>query len=827
MKKIITFTALLLIGLTTFAQVSDGNAPANATPVTPTPTRTGGSKITGYVIDSAFTKAVEFASIALFSKSANKIVDGTVADDKGMFAMTKVADGEYRVTISFVGFANKSLDITVENGQDVDLGVIHLSSSVKTLDEVVVTGQRALVEEKVDRLVYNADRDLSSKGGDASDVLKKVPMLSVDLEGNVSLQGSSNIRVLINNKPSSIMAATVADALKQIPADMIKTVEVITSPSAKYDAEGSGGIINIITKKNTLQGLNLSVDGGLGNRSSVLGLTGNYRKGKLGITLGGNGRAIYNKAQTDLEQSTFLNGNTIRTSQIADAYDYGIFGQYNLGLDYEISKNQSLTGNARFGIRNFNRDQNQVNNIFTNEIASLPTKRDVFSKDLSNSIDLNLDYVKTFKPQQEFSISTQYSQNNLTNNFDANVFNTSNLLANRQKNINLNTNKEYTIQSDYATPISTNQLFEIGIKSISRQVNSNYQYQLASSTSEYTIDPKRPSGALDYNQNIAAGYLSYTITTSKKYTYKIGGRYEYTDISATTQENGIITIPSYGRFVPSVNISKKLNDNTTLKFAYNERIQRPGLQQLNPNLNLANFPNISKGDPNLKPEITDRVELGLSTYIKKTYLNISLFSRLNRDDIQQASLRSDTLVGAIVSTFQNIGKEYNYGSNVFATINLAPKWALNLNFDVMYRFIEGLAPDVNGISVTVNNSGWRFGGRADLQGQLGKNWATSFNFGTRGRDILLQGDRTGFIMYSMGVRKEFNNKKSSLGLSAENFLTNGMSFTSNLNSTQFKQSNTQNIYNSSIRLTFSYKIGSMRVAEKKSKSVKNDDVKND
>lgn len=826
MKKIITLSALLFINIAVFAQVSEGNS-ALPTSVSTMPTHAGGSKITGYVIDSAFTKAVEFASIALFSKSANKIVDGTVADEKGMFTMSKVVAGEYRLTVSFVGFTNKSLDITVQNGQDLDLGIVNLSSNVKALDEVVVTGQKALVEEKVDRLVYNADRDLSSKGGDASDVLRKVPMLSVDLEGNVSIQGATNIRVLINNKPSSIMAGTVADALKQIPADMIKTVEVITSPSAKYDAEGSGGIINIITKKNTLQGINLNVDGGLGNRSSVLGLTGNYRKGKLGITLGGNGRFIYNKTQTDLEQSTFLNGNTIRTSQKTDAYVSGVFAQYNLGFDYELSKTQTLTGNARFGLRNFNRDLNQINNVFTNEIASLPTKRDVYSRDLSNSIDLNLDYVKTFKPQQEFSISSQYSQNNLTNNFDANVFNAANTLVNRQKNINLNTDKEYTIQSDYATPISTNQLFEIGIKGISRQVVSNYQYQFASPTSEYSIDPKRPSGALEYNQNIAAGYLSYTLTTTNKYTFKLGGRYEYTDISATTQENGNITIPSYGRFVPSINISKKIGDNTTLKFAYNQRLQRPGLQQLNPNLNLANLPNISKGNPNLKPEITDRVELGVSTYIKKTYLNVSLFTRLNTDDIQQASLRSDTLAGAIVSTFQNIGKEYNYGSNAFATFNISPKWALNLNLDLMYRFIEGLAPDLTGKSVTISNSGWRYGGKIDLQGQLGKGWATSLNYGSRGRDIALQGDRTAFIMYSMGVRKEFSNKKASIGLSAENFLTQGMTFTSNLNSTQFKQSNTQNIYNSSIRLTFSYKLGSMKLFEKKSKSVKNDDVKTD
>ncbi|MFC0182941.1 hypothetical protein ACFFJX_10385 [Pseudarcicella hirudinis] len=156
--------------------------------------------------------------------------------------------------------------------------------------------------------------------------------------------------------------------------------------------------------------MNLNVDGGLGNRSSTFGLNGNYRKGKLGFNVGGNGRFIYNKAFTDLEQSTELNGNTIRTSQKADAFDHGFFGQYSFGFDYDIAKNQSLTGNARFGIRNFNRDQNQTTYLYTNDVESSASKRDVYSKDLSNSVDLNIDYVRTFKPQQEWTISTQYSQ---------------------------------------------------------------------------------------------------------------------------------------------------------------------------------------------------------------------------------------------------------------------------------------------------------------------------------------------------------------------------------------------------------------------------------
>jgi hypothetical protein len=266
----------------------------------------GNVKISGTLIDSSTVKSVEYATIALYKLPGNKAVDGAVSDEKGKFSFTKIEAGEYKLQISFIGYQTKTLDkLNFTKGQDFDLGAIKLNPSVKNLDEVTITGTTELIEEKVDRLVYNAEKDISSKGGDATDVLRKVPLLTVDLDGNVSLRGSQNVKVLINNKPSTIMASSVADAMKQIPADQIKTVEVITSPSAKYDAEGSAGIINIITKKNSLQGLNLNVDGGVGNRGSSLMLNGNYRKGKVGFTLGGFGRGNYNTiTKTKLDQSS-------------------------------------------------------------------------------------------------------------------------------------------------------------------------------------------------------------------------------------------------------------------------------------------------------------------------------------------------------------------------------------------------------------------------------------------------------------------------------------------------------------------------------------------
>ena len=370
--------SLLLAGHVAAQSAAPPADPVNMNTLDGNGTSKGNAKITGYAIDSTLTKAVEFANVALYEIATGKLVDGAVADEKGKFSLNRLAPGSYRLLISFLGYTARTIDtIVLSKGQTKDLGVVRLSATTRTLNEVTIAGKKALVEDRVDRLVYNADSDLAAKGGDATDILRKVPMLSVDLLGNVTLQGSSSVRVLINNKPSSILAGNLADALRQIPADLIKTVEVITSPSAKYDAEGSGGIINIITKKNTLQGLHLDVDSGLGNRNATLGLNGSFRKGKLGVNLNGNGRVIYNPSASDLNQTTYLaSGATpVRTNQHIDAFDKGIFAQYALGLDYDLAKNQSLTAGVRLGIRNLNHGSTPNDNDPSSEriAASLET----------------------------------------------------------------------------------------------------------------------------------------------------------------------------------------------------------------------------------------------------------------------------------------------------------------------------------------------------------------------------------------------------------------------------------------------------------------------
>ncbi len=789
----------------------DGNAPK------------GNSKVFGFVIDEGVSTAVEFANVALYNKATKKVVDGTIADEKGKFSMNKIAAGEYNVVITFIGFKEKTIEIKVEKGKDNDLGVIKLAQDAKQLDEVTVTAEKSMIEEKVDRLVYNAEKDLTSRGGDAADILRKVPMLSVDLDGNVSLRGTSNIRVLINNKPSTIVASSIADALKMIPADLIKTVEVITSPSAKYDAEGSGGIINIILKKSTLQGLTLNVDAGVGIRGSNLSLNGNYRQGKLGVTLGGFGRAFYNKAYNVLDQTTVREGVTTLTNQTAAAFDDGLFGRYNLGFDYDLTKNQSLTASIAFGTRNFSRNQNLMINQYESNLLSSTSFRKVITDDLSNSVDVNLDYIRTFKPSEEWSVSAQFSQNKLTNDFESDLYNESDILKNKQKNLNKNFNNEITLQTDYQVPIKKNQMFEVGVKTVIRQVNSDFEYQIAGSTGPFASDARNPAGFLNYNQSIAAGYVSYTYSTKNKFTFKLGTRYEYTTIEANDQ-NKTIVIPAYGNLVPSINISKPVSESSTLKLAYNNRIQRPGLQQLNPNFNAANPQNISIGNPSLKPEISNNVEMSLSSNIKKTYLNVSVFGRFNSNSITRISSPSDTVVGAIITTFQNIGKEQTFGTNIFGNFFITQKWTLNGGVDLYYNYLEGQQVGKNGISTKISNSGIVVGGRLQSMISLKNGWAIQASGGIRGNRVQLQGMQGGMGMYSLGVRKDFKNKKGSLGLATDNFF-GGMTVRNTLNSPLFNQVGVNYIYNQNVKLTFSYKLGKMRFTETKKSKVKNDDVK--
>ncbi|WP_161891005.1 outer membrane beta-barrel family protein [Pontibacter russatus] len=794
-----------------------------ATAAVAAPATVAGS-ITGTVVDAATQQPVPYATIALVNPTTNQPVDGTMADDKGKFTLEKVASGSYKVAVSFIGYEAKTLDLVIsDKNASVDLGKIGISSTAKALNEVVVEGQRAMIEEKVDRTVYNAENDESNKGGDAADVLRKVPMLSVDLDGNVSMRGSQNIKVLINNRPSTITAGSVADALKQIPADMIKSVEVITSPSAKYDAEGSAGIINIVTKKNTLQGGSLSVDTGVGLRGANLGLNGSYRTGKMGFSLGGFGRMGYNTPGSfENEQTTLVDGvqNVIR--QEAETSNNMMFGRYTLGWDYDINEKNYLNGSVQYGVRNWHANQDDLLSQFFQGGSLLSTSlRDVETTDNSGTVDVNLNYTHTFdKPQHEFSVLTQFSRNNRTNDFLNLIYSgDAEAIERRLKNINESFNQESTVQLDYANPIAKNQMVELGVKQITRQVTSDYETLTAGDTGPFE---EVAGNVFNYNQDVTAGYLSYTLTTVNNYSVKAGARYEYTTINAKFKEvEEDVSIPSYGVLVPSINLSKRLKDGNTVKLAYNRRIQRPSLEFLNPNVQNPNQALPTVGNPELDPEYTNNYELSYSTYFKTTSLNFSTFVRNTNNSIQ--AVRKPMGDGVLVTTFSNIGQEEAYGGSIFGSINLSNKLTLNGGTDIYYAVLNNNAEDP---AQQASNSGVVYNVRAMGNYNLGQGWGIQgFGF-YRGSQVQLQGSRGGFGIYSLNLKKDFNEGKGSIGFGAENFLSQTMRMRSELNTPTFSQTSTNVMHNMNFKVNLSYRIGKMTDGpRRRGKSVNNDDLK--
>lgn len=820
MKKLIYLVTL-------FSFFSLGFASAQQTPEKKEPTR-----IIGVAKDLKTGQPVGYATAALYKAGTDVSTAGAVADGEGVFFITGFTTGTYELQLTFLGYETVKRTVNVNSlDADINLGEIGMSDEGVALQEVTVQGQRELIEERVDRTIYKAENDKTTAGGDATDVLRRVPMLSVDLDGNVSMRGSSNILVLIDNRPSAIAASSIADALRQIPADEIKAVEVITSPSARFDAEGTSGVINIVTKKNNLQGMTLNINSGVGLRGSNLGLQGSARKGKMGFSLGGFGRAGYNILGS-FENQQITNGttgNTTKTVQSADTKRQEIFGRYNFGVDYEIDKYNFITGAVNFGIRNSeNWQENFMTQSFLNNVLRAQQNREINTLDNSNSVDVSLNYTKTFEKRgKELSFLTLYSLNNRENSFTNTLFEADmEEVLSRLKNLNPSKNEEFTIQVDYVNPVNEKgtQIIEYGAKNILRKAYSDFAYFQAEGATGEFVESQDPtlSNEFSYDQNVTAGYLSYTLQFLKNYTLKPGLRYEYTTIKADFKTEFEAEIPSYGTLVPSLNASRKLKNGNMIKAAYNRRIQRPSLRFLNPNIEASNPQQLSQGNPTLDPELTDNYELGYSTFIKGTTLNFTGFYRNTTGSIQ--AIRDVRTDGIIFTSFENIGREQALGTNLFFNVNINNKLSLNGGMDLFYSMLDNGLTDPQ---FAAQNEGWVVSGRMFGNYTLPKDWQIQVFTFARGRQVQLQGTSGGFAAYGLNFNKQLKEKRGSLGFGAENFLMKEFVIRNEIVTPTIMQNSTNRIQNMNFKVNFTYRIGKMSLDQtpRRRKSINNDDLK--
>ena len=773
-------------------------------------------KITGVLLDSITNQPVSYATISVSKAGKSSIIDGVLSEDDGKFT-SNLKNGAYDLKISFLGYEEKVLtnvELTLKD-PDNDLGTVLLSPSAVVLDAIEIKEERSLIENKVDRLVFNAENDASISGGDATEVLRKVPLLSVDLDGNVSLRGSQQVQILINGKPSGMFSSNPADALKMFPADQIKKVEVITAPSAKYDGEGSAGIINIITKRDQLEGIAGSVDASLGNRQNSTFLNLNAGKGRLGFS--SNGAVFYSIPQDgstgfyryDLtgpaEVLTISNEGTTRSSRL------GFNGSASAFYDF----NAYNAINSSFSARGFTFNNDGFVEGFSE--LDLFTGRDDFRREtegdnLNTGYDWSTDYTRTFEDNdtKEWSIAYQLSGNlQNTSNFLDEVH-TVDFLNRNGSIVNDGDNTEHTLQTDLVWPVGNGKKIETGIKGVLRGINSDADFNFGSNENTN----------YQYDQDVYAAYMVYSFAFAKL-NFNAGIRYEATDINGNFQRNTLSQeeLPvdqHYDNWLPSITVSKSLSNFRTLKTSYTKRIQRPSLRFINPFNNNTDIFNIQIGNPLLEPEIVHQTDLSYNFNVKGFMVFSSVFWRHTDDIIESIIVQNEE--GQSINTFDNVGTNNAYGLNLFTskTINkLTVRAGGNANIYDGTGIVNG-----EELSQTALQYNLFFNGDYKISGTFK---ADFFGFFRAPRQTL-QGTNPSFSIYGIGIRKEFD--KYSLGLRLIEPHTPTKSFDTDLVGADgtFRQESFFEIPFRSIGVNFKYKFGKVDFKERKSK-IKNTDLK--
>lgn len=783
---------------------------------------TAKGQITGTLVDSTTHLPVPFATVGLLSETGT-ILTGQTTTEAGHFSFSALAVGRYGLHITYVGYQLKTLTgLSVTPGQPVrSLGTLLLWPESHQLNEVRVTTRKALIEEKSDRLVYNAGSDITNKGGTAVDVLRKVPMLTVDISGNIQIRGSSSIKVLLNGRPSGLLARNLSEALKMIPANTIQSVEVITSPAVRYDAEGAGGVINIITKKQ-VKGSNGSLDVTAGNYVQSLGGSYGLKRDKFGLTFSGNTNAEREKSIIDVTRTSLMNGQPAgelfqRTN--ANNIHPGWFGDLSMEYAFDTLNRVNLSISSWGGAwptsnTGFYRFQNAENRV-TQEYKQVVNQQNPFG-----NIEGNLAYTRTFrKPKQELNLLGQYSYTFDNSRYASYQFSLTQQPLYRETSTNRSHNPQWTWQIDYTHPFSRNgqQVFEVGTKIVRRDVSSLYDV--------YTSQPDNVallllstdrSNAFTYDQQVAAGYASLKLVNRTFWTLQLGTRLENTTMSGQFKHSISPFRVQFTNFIPSIILSNQLTEQQSVKLTYTQRISRPMIWDLNPYINASDPKNLMAGNPQLRPELAHLAELSYSlTTQKGAYLNLALYRRQTDNSIDD--VRTVDTSGISLTTRQNVARNERTGLNVNAAGQLGRNWKINGGGEFYYAHFSSPA-------LQVQNSGWLWQFTLNLAYQLPRQYTLQANGIYSTGWILLQGKNSAWYDYSLAVRKEFCDKKANLTLGVNNPFTYPFRQQNESLSATFRAHTANQYFTRSVKLTFSWQFGQLRSnPDEPARKITNDD----
>ncbi|MHA7941782.1 TonB-dependent receptor domain-containing protein [Formosa sp. 3Alg 14/1] len=706
-------------------------------------TRAQEVEIKGVVLEKGANLSVPYATVVIVDSSSNKPISGTTTNESGAFTLTSSSSQVY-LQISFIGFKTltfKDLDFT---SAVYDLGTVYMEQDAQSLDEVVVRAEVSSTQFKLDRKIFNVGQDIASTGVSALEVLNNVPSVNVDIEGAVSLRGNSGVQILIDGKPS-VLADESSNALGTITADMIERVEVITNPSAKYDAEGTAGILNIILKKEDKRGVNgsISLNTGIPDNHSV-GVSLNKRTEKFNLftQFGGGYRSL--PRDNTSENTNFETGSSV----ISEGTEYRneTFFNVTLGTDYHINDLNVLTlsGNFAYEIE----DQPSKTNFSSYDNAVLNSRwfREEETDATNPKWQYELNYKKEFKNNKEhtllFSALGSFFGKDQESEF------TNKTTFGDIVNIDQQTETEfqqadYTFKLDYTNPLSETITIETGVQYLINDVRNDYEVREFESN-EWIVNPNLTND-FEYNQKVF-GFYGTGAYEGEKWGVKLGLRVEdaklYTLLANTNEEND----QEYTDFFPTVHSSYKLNDNFSVQVGYSKRIFRPRLWDLNPFFNIKNNYNIRVGNPNLQPEYTNSYEITGIFKIGKATLNSSVFYLYTTDVVERVSVFQDNVT---LTTPVNVGTNGALGFELNGKYSPLNWLTFNGDFNFNYFQRKGEFEDQS-----FDFNGERWNGRLTSKIALPADFDLEVTGQLESDFQTVQSENQGFTFMDLGLRKK-------------------------------------------------------------------------
>jgi len=773
--------------------------------------------VKGMVIDSATQAPLGYATVALQDAATKAPVKATLSKNDGSFVLTAPAGKSYQLAVAFVGYNSIVLPLARADST-LDLGKIMLSASSKQLATVSVTAVKPLVRQEVDRLVYNVQSDPENQIITALDMMRKVPLLSVDGQDNIKLRGSSSYKILINGKESALMAGNPSDVLKAMPASNIERIEVITTPPARYDAEGLAGIINIITKKNTAEGYNGFAKA---NYNSVYGYQVNLRvtakQGKFGYSgFAGNNESNYVVAGFENLSSYYspVPSSIRQTGTNANGNHRTYAGNE---LSYELDSLNLISGTVNYTVTNGKLGNDQYTTMLdaSNNISQAYHTAGSGTS-ANHGTDIGLDYQLGFKHNKNELLTASYRYNNSGNSQFNNVVNdqTINYSLPGYRQYNDAGTKEQTAQLDYVDPLKA-LIIEAGAKMILRNYFSDFYTDTLNASSGQYVNEAGQTNNFTYHQDVYSLYNSYQVSLTD-WVFKGGLRMERTAINADFSSVGTTLNKGYNNPVPSFSAQRSLNSTSSLTFGFTQRIQRPGITQLNPFVNQSNPQYITVGNPTLTPAITNNFELSYGNYAKGS-VNISTHYSFSNNTIQNV-----TTLGAndvTTTTFANVGEDRNLGADVNVNYPLSKKWGLNLNTELLQVWLKGF---YNGSFYT--NSGQQGHVFISSNYRTGNGFRFNLDVGFDSRYVLLQGRDNYFFNNSYSVVKELFNKKFLVYIAVNNPFDKFNTLDFFTKSADFQTYNANQNYYRNVNLGLLYRFGKLNSNIKKTqRGIQNDD----